>query len=1580
MKEHVLRIIAVFVLLFSLSPLITPAAPVEPGKPGDTLSPDKIDTAALAKIEPLVLKELVQKGMTTYIVYLRDKADLGLAQAQPDRLSQRRAVVASLQSTAQRSQASVLLYLAGQEKAGAVKKITSYWVFNGLAVTGDQNTLFTLATRSDVERIQANHVRRLTAAKNASSTIVGGGGVGEGVSAPDAVEWNVSKVRANEVWSALGITGQGVVVANMDTGVYLQHPALLRKYRGYNNGNIDNNYNWYDPTGTYPNAPDDGHGHGTHTMGTMVGSEANGSNQIGVAPGAQWVAIKVFDDDGNTTDAILHAGFQWAMAPTDLQGNNPDPAKAPDIVSNSWGDTNSSDQTFWNDILAWRAAGIMPVFAGGNNGPSSGSVDSPGSNPQSFAVGATNINDVVASFSGRGPSPWGEIKPEVVAPGVNVRSSVPPSVDPSLYQGGWNGTSMATPHGAGATALLWQARPDLTITATEFVLTSTALPLPNQASSPNNDYGWGRIDAFQAVSAVMNGGRFWGRVTDKVSGQPVAGAVITMMRENGDGASQTATDAQGYYTFTVGAGVYTVSVSNFWYIPQTVQHVTITAGYTTILDFALTLRPSGILRGQVSSGAMPITATIIISGVPMAPLMTDATGVYSVTLPGGTYDLRVRPPAGYRQAVATVPVNAGQETVRDFDLSAVPRILLVDADAWSGNSAISYYRNDLDTLLYSFDQWTVVSFTTGLPPTATLGLYDIVLWHQPSTSPGYIGAWPRLASYLDGGGRLFITGQDVGYWDSTTAGRAYYTGYLHARYIRDDSGLRSALGISGDIFAGISVTLNTADSAGNQTDPDLIGPLDAVATPVFSYTTGITTNGTAGLKIDGGSYQAIYLPFGLEGVGPRANRLQILSQALSWLGLPALSKAADRSEAMPGDVITFTLRLANPTRRPAADLRIDDPLPAGFTYIPDSATGGLVYNAMENRLHWQGDVAARTTLTFTFRALVANLPGRTLLTNTASLAEASGAALPSSSHILIAAPDLFPSRKSVTPELVASGQEITYTISLTNSGFSTSPVTVIDPLPAGTTYVAGSATAGAFYNAALNRIEWSGIVTATDLTGDEYTYTTSDDAGGPPFSWVDISGIGTRITLGDDETRGPFAIGFPFTFYDTTYTEFYVSSNGWLSFVPPAGSVYNNTCLPDPAAPSPIVAAWWDDLNPSTVQAPDGVYYLTSSDALILSFINVPRFSSGGPYTFQAILHQNGTITLQYLDMQGTRLNEATIGIQDATGTKGLNVTCNAEFVHNGLAVLVSPRVRVEPTNISFRVRVNDGLPFMSVITNTALASSMGVTYILTATGTANTVDLHTSIKSVDKTLASFGDSLTYTLRLSNTGTTTATAIVTDVLPVQLAYISGSASAGAFYDDATRSIRWVGPIGPSATTALSFSARILPGLEDDTVITNTAVVADPLGRISQLSATTLYRAADLSLSSKAVTPTTALVGQVVTYTILVVNGGGGPTNFTVTDTLPSSLTLLPDSMQAGHGTVTYDAQQHRLHWSGDLPGQHNTFLRFAAQVAQTGIITNTVHIQDSSGLVVERSAVVTVSGVDERPYRMLFPIIILEGE
>ncbi|MBK3494777.1 S8 family serine peptidase [Viridibacillus sp. YIM B01967] len=422
------------------------------------------------------------------------------------KLFQRSAVVSDLKATSLESQETVMEYLEKEEAKGNAKDIISYYIVNGVAVTATKEIAEKVATFEEVEKVLPNETRQLFTTKTKNEVVP--------KAKTASVEWNVERVKAPKVWEK-GIDGAGTVVASIDTGVQWDHPALKQKYRGFNTstGQVSHDFNWFDAT-SGRNTPFDDVGHGTHVTGTMVGGEPNGANQVGVAPGAKYISVKAFTSTGGE-DTDLLAAAQWILAPTDSNGN----ARvdmAPDIVNNSWGGGAGLDEWYRDVVRNWRAAEIFPEFSAGNTTPTNpggpGSVAAPANYPEAFATGATDINNKVGSFSLRGPSPYDQIKPDISAPGVNIRSSVPGSG----YEGGWNGTSMAGPAISGVAALLRQVNANLTVDQMEQILLDTAIPLTDSQypQSPNHGYGYGLVDANAAVSSVMTGlGTLKGQVT-----------------------------------------------------------------------------------------------------------------------------------------------------------------------------------------------------------------------------------------------------------------------------------------------------------------------------------------------------------------------------------------------------------------------------------------------------------------------------------------------------------------------------------------------------------------------------------------------------------------------------------------------------------------------------------------------------------------------------------------------------------------------------------------------------------------------------------------------------------------------------------------------------------------------------------------------------------------------------------------------------------------------------------------------------------------------------------------------------------
>ncbi|MBV7320743.1 S8 family peptidase [Bacillus halotolerans] len=501
------------------------------------------------KISSSLKKSFKKEEKTTFLIKFKDQADTQKAaksavkKAKSKKLTaakteyqKRSAVVSSLKVTADEAQKDVLKYLNSQKNKGNADDIHSYYVVNGIAVHASKEVMEKVAQFPEVEKVLPNEKRQLF---KSSASPFNMKKAQKAIKATDGVEWNVDQIDAPKAWE-LGYDGTGTVVASIDTGVEWEHPALKEKYRGFHPespNEPDHDMNWFDAVAN-ESSPYDDLDHGTHVTGTMVGSEPDGTNQIGVAPGAKWIAVKAFSEDGGTDADILEAG-EWILAPKDAEGN-PHPEMAPDVVNNSWGGGSGLDEWYRDMVNAWRAADIFPEFSAGNadlfNPGGPGSIANPANYPEAFATGATDINKKLGDFSLQGPSPYDETKPEISAPGANIRSSVPGQT----YEDGWDGTSMAGPHVSAVAALLKQADASLSVDEMEDILTSTAEPLTDSTfpDSPNNGYGHGLVNAFDAVSAVTDGlGKAEGQVSVDGEDEELPGYQHEKVNEAYEGAS-----------------------------------------------------------------------------------------------------------------------------------------------------------------------------------------------------------------------------------------------------------------------------------------------------------------------------------------------------------------------------------------------------------------------------------------------------------------------------------------------------------------------------------------------------------------------------------------------------------------------------------------------------------------------------------------------------------------------------------------------------------------------------------------------------------------------------------------------------------------------------------------------------------------------------------------------------------------------------------------------------------------------------------------------------------------------------------
>jgi serine protease AprX len=454
---------------------------------------------AADKVAPRVMAETANGGATEALVVLAEQADLSPAATLHSKLEKGRFAVNALRAVAARTQAPLRAFL---ERRGVPYQ--SFYILNMIKVAGDRALMQELAARPDVKQIDANpHVRTALPVQT---------GVDSKADSPEGVEWNVSRVRAPRVW-AMGFRGEGRVVAGADTGVQWDHPALKSHYRGWDGSKVNHDYNWHDATSQHSPTPIDPHGHGTFTVSQMVGDDGAG-NQVGVAPGAQWIACRNMDASGTGSPSTYTECFEFLIAPYPVgDPGGGDPSLAPDSINNSWvcpASEGCSANTLKAIVDSVRAAGIFPAMAAGNSGSGCSSVsDPPAIYDSAVSVGATNSANQISSFSSRGPvtvDGSNRLKPDLSAPGENIRGAVPGGG----YQSGWSGTSMATPHVAGGIALLWQAKPTLVgnINATERTLgrsahhmTSTQNCGGSGQNVPNNVFGWGILDLLHAVQA-----------------------------------------------------------------------------------------------------------------------------------------------------------------------------------------------------------------------------------------------------------------------------------------------------------------------------------------------------------------------------------------------------------------------------------------------------------------------------------------------------------------------------------------------------------------------------------------------------------------------------------------------------------------------------------------------------------------------------------------------------------------------------------------------------------------------------------------------------------------------------------------------------------------------------------------------------------------------------------------------------------------------------------------------------------------------------------------------------------------------
>ncbi|NUM34238.1 MAG: S8 family peptidase [Candidatus Brocadiae bacterium] len=393
------------------------------------------------------LKEAMENsrdGEFRVIVEMKEQFDIDtIRQNVRNTKEAKQEIMETLKKKSNDSQEWVRNFLQNNQRFQKVEEIHSFWLVNAVSFKSNANVIRELAANEDIKGIYLCKEEQMIHPIAATSR--------------ETKAWGVKHIKADKA-QASGVTGKGIVVAVVDTGVNLNHPGfapgqvLANLGKSFVSGEAD---------------AEDGHGHGTHCAGTVASAE------YGVAPDAKIVPVKVLSKSGSGSWDGVMKGVQYA-------------AETADLMSMSLGGgASASGNVVETAVKNAIKAGIHCVIAAGNSGPNAKTIGTPGVVLEAVTVGAIDNKGVIASFSSRGPTVYNTSKPEIVAPGVNV---------PSLWKnGGTNtisGTSMATPHVAGLVALILSTNKSLTPEQVKALLIKTAF-----GTKQVNVYGDGCVDA-----------------------------------------------------------------------------------------------------------------------------------------------------------------------------------------------------------------------------------------------------------------------------------------------------------------------------------------------------------------------------------------------------------------------------------------------------------------------------------------------------------------------------------------------------------------------------------------------------------------------------------------------------------------------------------------------------------------------------------------------------------------------------------------------------------------------------------------------------------------------------------------------------------------------------------------------------------------------------------------------------------------------------------------------------------------------------------------------------------------------------
>jgi subtilisin family serine protease len=1111
-------------------------------------------------------------------------------------------------------------------------------------------------------------------------------------------------IRATSAWDIF--TGDpNLKIGVIDTGVDYTHPDLVNNVwtnPGEIPGNgIDDDGNGYiDDVHGYDFVNNDGdpmddHYHGTHCSGTIAGEGDNGIGVAGVNWHAKIVGIKFLDASGSGSTAAAISGIQYAIA------------VGCRLTSNSWGGGGVS-QALEDAINAAGAAGQLFVCAAGNAGSN---IDATPSYPASYAsqyiisVAATDHNDGLASFSN-----YGLTSVDLGAPGVDILSCQPGGQYQLL-----SGTSMATPHVAGACGLAWGRFPSATNLQIKQLIMSKADPIP---SLTGKCVTGARLNVFMAIADPDSIPP--GAVADLGTNNPgstTMGLAWTATGDDGTVGRASRYDIR-FSTNPINDANFSLATPVAGPNPQTsgspetfeVSGLT----YSTTYYFALKVADEFGNTGTISNTASGTTLGIPTIGVSPAlltqTLLTGATSDQVVTVSNngeGRLDWTAPTPEILLAKSGLVQKPVVQQELKLGKGEIDPRPGLLGS---GGPDAFGYRWRDSDEPGGPAFSWVDITtlgtnaglasddgITAAIPMPFSFPYYGSsfssvriatngFLTFTGTTSPYGNAALPSSAG---------VPNMVAPFWDDLdmSATGEVYTYYDGTRFIIEWAAVphysaggpytfEAILSPSGEIkfqYQTVGTNVTNSNTIGIQDGAKAVGLTvayntayvkDNLAISLMPLAQWMTVSPASG-RLAAGSSAPVTVHFDAAGLmgGTYAGNVRFLSNdpvnspklvpaSLTVIGAPNIVAAPATTafgQQYVGGTYTATLTVTN---NGTDVLNVTGITAAGVSASPDVFTVPAS-SAQNVTVTWHPTTIGALAGSL---AIASNDPDTPVVT---VLATGDAVAAPSFSVSPGSFEETLPTNTAVSRNLRITnggGSNLTWASTTLTNGAASHPRQVPSAV------------------VAKGGLDVESGPAPTNLGGPDafgYRWADSREAGGPAFGWVDISAVGTAVAFnGDDQNLGPFPVGFSFPYYGTTFTTFRMCTNGWLSFTN-TSTAYSNSALPSNASgvPENMIAPFWDDL---TFGSAGTAYYYNDGTRLIVEWKGVPRLGdTANGNTFEVILYPDGRIYYQYLAINAATLNSHTIGNQDAARTDGLQqVYNNAAFVANSLAVRISPPAR----------------------------------------------------------------------------------------------------------------------------------------------------------------------------------------------------------------------------------------------------------------------------------------------------------------